>query len=119
MFSSSGVERSAKRANPDRMSTTSWRTSIRGGSLVRRLLFHDRPADRLVHGPGDAGGVEAVLAQYVRALALGEEGVGQGEHAHATRQAMRGEGFEDGSPEASGADVVLDRDNDGVGARPV
>src|SRR6266702_7913213 len=90
-----------------------------GGSLVRRLLFHDRPADRLVHGPGDAGGVEAVLAQYVRGLALGEEGVGQGEHAHATRQAVWGEGLEYGSSEASSAHVVLDRDHRGVGTRPV
>src|SRR5947209_11349112 len=111
MLSSSGVARSANSAKPERMSTTSARAPTflpLPGSLVGRLLPDDRVAHRLVYGPRDAGGIEAVLAQDVGGLAVGQKRIGQRERADAPGEAVRRQRLEDRAPEAAGTNVVLD-----------
>src|SRR5438046_9322637 len=75
--------------------------------------------DRLVDRLCDPGGVEAVLLQDVRGLAMRQERIWQGQGADAAGQAVGGQSLEDRAPEAAGADVVLDREDDRVTACPV
>src|SRR5258708_5749569 len=82
-------------------------------------LAWDGALDRVVGCLRDARGVEAVLLEDVRGLALRQEAVWQREGAHPAGQSVGGERFQHRAAETSSAHVVLDRHHDRMPLGPI